>query len=121
MFCAMDVTFAFQVGTFHRSGALKLLKILLWHNLLHIMRVRGVAASLRLVNSGDAHPGRLLEIRYEALHANPEAEIKRLLEFIQVASAPDIVESCLEAGSLKPCREDVYEVKKIRIHFFAKV
>lgn len=50
---------------------------------------------------GDAHPGRLLEIRYEALHANPEAEIKRLLEFIQVASAPDIVESCLEAGSFE--------------------
>ena len=50
---------------------------------------------------GDAHPGRLLEIRYEALHANPEAEVKRLLEFIQVASAPDIIASCLEAGSFE--------------------
>ena len=50
---------------------------------------------------GDAHPGRLLEIRYEALHANPETEIKRLLEFIQVASAPDIIASCLKAGSFE--------------------
>ncbi len=50
---------------------------------------------------GRAHPERYHELRYEVLHAEPEAEIARMLRFLEVDSSPEMVAKCREAGAFE--------------------
>ena len=38
------------------------------------------------------------ELRYEDLEAEPEATFRKVLEFLKVSTARDVVEGCLSAG-----------------------
>lgn len=60
-----------------------------------------------------AHPGRCLMVRFEDLAADPPAEIRRMLAFLDVDDGPDAVARCEAAGSFQrlsggrpPGRED---------------
>ena len=46
-------------------------------------------------------PGRCLEMRYEALHAEPEGQTRRLLEFLGVDSGEEAVAACVAGGSFR--------------------
>ena len=50
---------------------------------------------------GQQHPKLYHELRYEQLHADPEATIARLLRFLDVDASPGAVGACLEAGAFE--------------------
>lgn len=50
---------------------------------------------------GRHNPGRYFEIRYEELHADPDAHLTRLLGFLGVDASPEAVALCRESGSFQ--------------------
>lgn len=46
-----------------------------------------------------ALPGRVLEVRYEALHTEPESELRRVLALLGVSQDSDTISRCVEAAS----------------------
>jgi hypothetical protein len=58
-----------------------------WH--MVIVRARTAAAAM---------PGRYIEVRYEDLHAAPDATLDRLLRFLDVASSPELRRACIAAA-----------------------
>lgn len=50
---------------------------------------------------GAANPQRYLELRYESLHTEPEAEIARMLQFLEVDDSDAAIAACAEAGAFQ--------------------
>ena len=50
---------------------------------------------------GRRNPGRYFEIRYEELHADPDAHLARLLGFLGVDASPEAIARCRESGSFQ--------------------
>jgi hypothetical protein len=62
------------------------------HWVRYITAARSAAAGM---------PGRYLEVKYELLHADPEGETCRLLQFLDVESNDAAVAACVEGGSFE--------------------
>jgi len=50
---------------------------------------------------GRAHPDRMLEVRYEQLHADPAGTVRRMLRFLGADAGESAVRACVEAGSFR--------------------
>ncbi len=69
---------------------------------------------------GQQHPERYLELRYEDLHQDPEAQTKNLLTFLGMDDSEAATLACLEAGSFKKLTEGRTRGEEDKSSFFRK-
>jgi hypothetical protein len=69
---------------------------------------------------GAAHPERYLEVRYESLHTDPQATIRRVLTFLEVDDGAAMVECCREAGAFETLSGGRERGAEDRSSFFRK-
>lgn len=69
---------------------------------------------------GRVAPHRYLEVRYESLHEDPCGETRRLLEFLDLDPAPEVVRRCVESGSFSRLSGDRDPGQEDRSSFFRK-
>lgn len=69
---------------------------------------------------GDAQSQRYLELRYEALHAQPREETARLLRFLEVDDSEPSIAACAEAGSFQSLAGGRDQGQEDRNSFFRK-
>lgn len=50
---------------------------------------------------GHQHPDRYIEIRYEHLHERPEAELRGILQFLDLSASAGMIAECVSQGSFE--------------------
>lgn len=50
---------------------------------------------------GHANPNRYMEVRYETLHAEPDATVRSMLQFLNLRTDDETINACRDAGSFK--------------------
>ncbi len=69
---------------------------------------------------GKTYPDQYLEIRYEALHSAPEHEIERILSFLDVDTASELIALCQKAGAFETSAGGRERGKEDQESFFRK-
>ena len=69
---------------------------------------------------GHAHPHRYLELRYEQLHDEPEDQIVRMLDFLEVDRSPQCVRCCAQSGAFETLASGRHRGEEDRSSFFRK-
>ncbi|MFW6028178.1 MAG: sulfotransferase family protein [bacterium] len=69
---------------------------------------------------GAAQPARYLELHYESLHAEPTAQIARMLQFLEVDDSEASIAACAEAGAFQTLADGRDQGQEDRGSFFRK-